>query len=121
AENLNFAIPINYAKGLLGTSLNLSFSALRDQLISKVDPFKTSSAMPTRWKSLTSGTNKVIRFDGDYSRMKCHRSKKGSAISVSVKCKRSEMATTSARPGGVLPGKINIGMVLGSTRVPLNL
>jgi len=29
------------SKGLLGTSLNLTFGALRDQLIAKVDPFKT--------------------------------------------------------------------------------
>jgi hypothetical protein len=45
AENLNFAIPINYVLGMLGTSLNLNLSKLNDQLTDKPDPFKASSAM----------------------------------------------------------------------------
>jgi len=65
AENLNFAIPINYAKGLI-----LSINNLEQQqgsIIENKDILQIGApAFPSRWKSLASGTIKIIRVDGDY-------------------------------------------------------
>jgi S1-C subfamily serine protease len=66
-ENLNFAIPINYLRGLSDSSTGTSMSL--DELHMKLsstgsDVFKTDS-FPARWRSLVSGTTKVIRRDGD--------------------------------------------------------
>ncbi len=65
AENLNFAIPINYARGLLNVTGSYSLTELRGELADVVDVFKQEET-PKRWKSLTSGSTKVIRTDGDY-------------------------------------------------------
>ena len=66
-ENLNFAIPINYLRGLADSSPSTSMS-LDDMRVklsgSGTDVFKSDS-FPTRWRSLLSGTTKVIRRDGD--------------------------------------------------------
>lgn len=65
AENLNFAIPINYLRGLMESSVSaMSLKELRAKLANAPDVFK-SDAFPTRWKSLASGTTKLIRRDGD--------------------------------------------------------
>jgi hypothetical protein len=64
-ENLNFAIPINYLRGMmdsLGSPMTLE--ALQAKLANQPDVFK-SDVFPTRWKSLQSGTTKIIRRDGD--------------------------------------------------------
>src|SRR5882762_695338 len=64
-ENLNFAIPVNYLRGLmdsLGSPMTLE--SLRAKLANQPDVFK-SDVLPTRWKSLYSGTTKIIRRDGD--------------------------------------------------------
>jgi S1-C subfamily serine protease len=64
-ENLNFAIPVNYLRGLmdsLGSPMPLE--GLRAKLANQPDVFK-SDAFPSRWKSLQSGTTKIIRRDGD--------------------------------------------------------
>ena len=65
-ENLNFAIPINYLRGLVdspGTAMSLD--DMRVKLSgSGADVFKSDS-FPTRWHSLVSGTTKIIRRDGD--------------------------------------------------------
>ncbi len=66
-ENLNFAIPINYLRGLADSSAGASMS-LDDMRVklsgSGTDVFRSDS-FPTRWRSLQSGTTKVIRRDGD--------------------------------------------------------
>jgi S1-C subfamily serine protease len=65
SENLNFAIPINYLRGLMDsatTSMNLD--ELRSKITNTSDVFK-SDDFPKQWKSLTSGTTKLIRRDGD--------------------------------------------------------
>jgi S1-C subfamily serine protease len=65
SENINFAIPINYLRGLMESLLPpMSLEELRRKLTSQPDAFKTD-AFPTRWKSLTTGTTKIIRRDGD--------------------------------------------------------
>lgn len=64
-ENLNFAIPVNYLRGLmdsLGTPMTLG--DLQAKLANQPDVFK-SDAFPSRWKSLQSGTTKIIRRDED--------------------------------------------------------
>lgn len=66
-ENLNFAIPVNYLRGLIespeqGTQMTLQ--QLQLKLSSTADVFE-SEDFPTRWKSLESGTTKVVRRDGD--------------------------------------------------------
>jgi len=64
-ENLNFAIPVNYLRGLmdsLGSPMTLE--SLRAKLANRPDVFK-SDAFPTHWKSLQSGTTKIIRRDAD--------------------------------------------------------
>lgn len=67
-ENLNFAIPINYLRGLVDSpgSAAMSLDELRVKLSSSTgsDVFKSDS-FPTRWKSLQSGTTKILRRDGD--------------------------------------------------------
>src|SRR6266849_3239711 len=66
-ENLNFSIPINYLRGLADSSpsTTMSLDDMRVKLSgSGTDVFKSDS-FPTRWRSLLSGTTKVIRRDGD--------------------------------------------------------
>lgn len=64
-ENLNFAIPINYLRGLMDSPVSvLSLDELRLRMGSAPDVFK-SDIFPTRWRSLQSGTTKIIRRDGD--------------------------------------------------------
>jgi hypothetical protein len=63
SENLNFVIPSNYVRGLLGTRSDLSLEAMRTQLAGST-LLSTTSTFPRRWKSLTSGTVKVLRLEG---------------------------------------------------------
>jgi len=66
-ENLNFAIPINYLRGLADSPASsvMSLDDMRVKLSgSGADVFKADS-FPTRWRSLLSGTTKIIRRDGD--------------------------------------------------------
>jgi len=64
-ENINFAIPVNYLRGLMDSPASaMTLDDLRTKLSGTSDVFK-SDAFPTHWKSLTSGTTKIIRRDGD--------------------------------------------------------
>jgi S1-C subfamily serine protease len=66
-ENLNFAIPINYLRGLaeLATATAMSLDEMRMKLnASGSDVFKSES-FPSRWKSLLSGTTKILKRDSD--------------------------------------------------------
>lgn len=66
-ENLNFAIPINYLRGMIedsGAATQTTLEGLRQKLSGSTDVFK-SDAFPARWKSLENGTTKTIRRDGD--------------------------------------------------------
>ena len=65
-ENLNFAIPVNYLRGMMDAPLRaVSLDDLRAKLANKTDIFQQSEGLPNRWKSLASGTTKIIRRDGD--------------------------------------------------------
>jgi len=64
-ENLNFAIPVNYLHGLMDSiGPAISLEDLRLKLSNAPDVFK-SDTFPTRWRSLLSGTTKIVRRDGD--------------------------------------------------------
>ena len=65
-ENLNFAIPINYARGMLNNlSPPMTFDELRGKLGASAAVLRPTG-FPTRWKSLTSGTVRVLRVEGDH-------------------------------------------------------
>jgi len=65
-ENLNFAIPINYLRGLVDSPpATMSLDELRIKLSSSSSDVFKSDSFPTHWKSLTTGTTKVLRRDGD--------------------------------------------------------
>jgi S1-C subfamily serine protease len=66
-ENLNFAIPINYLRGLADSSSGpaMSLDDLHLKLSSTGHDVFKSDSFPARWRSLLSGTTKVIRRDGD--------------------------------------------------------
>jgi S1-C subfamily serine protease len=66
-ENLNFAIPINYLRGMMdSTPTAMTLDELRVKLAKRTDVFQQGGAFPTRWKSLASGTTKMVRRDGDH-------------------------------------------------------
>jgi hypothetical protein len=69
SESLAFAVPINYVRGMLN---NLQSPMTLQQLSTRLadsgaaDVFASSTAFPRRWKSLSSGTIKKIRFEGEF-------------------------------------------------------
>src|SRR5207253_597836 len=66
AVNLNFAIPINYLRGMMDTPFTaMSLDELRAKLAKKTDVFQESEGFSARWKSLATGTTKLIRRDGE--------------------------------------------------------
>ena len=67
AESLNFCIPVNYARGMLATTATFSLEEFSQKLGRSKDLFsgRGDSPLPSRWKSLASGTIKVVRVDAD--------------------------------------------------------
>lgn len=67
AESLNFCIPINYARGMIASADAMSLEDLAQRLANSTTlaDKQGSSTLPSRWKSLASGTIKVIRQEGD--------------------------------------------------------
>jgi S1-C subfamily serine protease len=66
SENLNFAIPVNYLRGLTDSPATaMSLEDLHQKLSTGSTDVFRSDAFPTRWKSLESGTTKSVRRDGD--------------------------------------------------------
>jgi S1-C subfamily serine protease len=64
-ENLNFAIPVNYLRGLMqSTTSTMTLDGLRTKLSNAPDVFKSDAPL-ARWKSLVTGTTKLVRRDGD--------------------------------------------------------
>jgi S1-C subfamily serine protease len=72
SENLNFALPINYVRGLLNTLQSpMSLDDLRSRLgksVAEAEALTSKSVgiYPTKWKSLTSGNQRLLRFNGDF-------------------------------------------------------
>jgi len=66
-ESLNFALPINYARGLLQLEQKPGIEALQNTAAGTGNLFSdTNRGFPRRWKSLVSGATKVIRTEGDF-------------------------------------------------------
>jgi S1-C subfamily serine protease len=67
SEGLNFAIPINYVRGLLGAlGKPLTLDGLRGALNSAPsDVFKESASFPTNWKSMVSGSKFKVHEKGE--------------------------------------------------------
>src|SRR5262245_14928057 len=78
-ENLNFAVPINYARGMLAEMGSFPLEDLQSKLEKTPDMFSPPQAagssgaaqpavvFPTRWKSMVSGITRIIRLDGERS------------------------------------------------------
>ena len=55
-EGLNFAVPINYVRGMLGNLQQpMTLDSMRSALAGSVDVFRAASGFPANWKSMTSG------------------------------------------------------------------
>jgi len=66
SENLNFAVPINYVRGMLNNLQKpMTLDAMRASAGTTADVF-TSTGYPTNWKSLTSGNRFQVKFQGEY-------------------------------------------------------
>lgn len=68
-ENLNFALPINYIRGLLSNPPSpMTLDEMRARISGASDVFSTknSTGFPARWKSLRSGDIRILRFQEDY-------------------------------------------------------
>jgi hypothetical protein len=66
-EALNFAIPINYVKGLLGMQHSMSLAEMATASRTDATALFTSATTATgKWRSLESNTIRVLRADGDY-------------------------------------------------------
>jgi hypothetical protein len=66
-EGLNFAVPINYVRGLMSsTDQPLGLAELSARLsAAPADAFRSVETFPTNWKSMKSGSMFKIRKDGD--------------------------------------------------------
>jgi hypothetical protein len=66
-ENLNFVVPINYARGLISSKDSMSLGDLRERLGKTTDVFKEKDAsFPREWKSLTAGNTIILRLEGEH-------------------------------------------------------
>jgi hypothetical protein len=67
SEGLNFAVPINYLRGLMtSTDKPIELAELRAALSNApMNAFSTTEPFPTVWKSMTSGARFLIRKDAD--------------------------------------------------------
>jgi Trypsin-like peptidase domain len=68
-ENLNFALPINYIRGILINAQSpMTLDEMRGRISGSSDVFSTknSGGLPARWKSLRSGDIRILRFQEDY-------------------------------------------------------
>ncbi len=67
-ENLNFVIPANYARGLLASTDSYSLAELAVRLAGAIPGFvsATRGVLPSRWKSLVSGTSKIVKTDDEH-------------------------------------------------------
>jgi hypothetical protein len=68
AENMSFAVPANYLRGLLGLSEDLTLEQLRSRLEQSTDVFASEEAKSEvrRWKSLLTGTSREVRFEENF-------------------------------------------------------
>ncbi len=63
-ENLNFAIPINYTRGMLSNlQTPMTLDEMRTRLGAVAQLFKPTGSFPTQWKSLTNATRMTLRIE----------------------------------------------------------
>jgi hypothetical protein len=71
-ESLNFAVPINYARGLIENNGSLQPLTQFSKTAADTDLFATlpnpnqTLSYPNHWKSLTTGNSFTLRLSGDY-------------------------------------------------------
>lgn len=67
SEGLNFAVPINYVRGLMDSIVKpMTLTEFRARINeAPVDAFKAVGSFPANWKSMTSGNRYKIRRDPD--------------------------------------------------------
>ena len=94
SEGLNFAVPINYVRGMLeDIQKPISIDQLRANLSSvKTDVFKSSPDYPAFWKSLSSGNKFRLRFEADviYAEMVLTDEGRTSQLFVNYELKRDK-------------------------------
>ncbi len=64
-ESLNFAVPINYARGLLQSKVTGGLTKLAASGPSKSLFGEPAQSLPRRWRSTHTGTTKIVRQEGD--------------------------------------------------------
>ena len=99
-ENLNFAIPVNYLRGLMDSPPStMTLETLRARLADEPDVFK-SDVFPTRWKSLMVVRARLFDVMETDCMLKqyCQMHKRTQAVSISRNCK--SRAIFSAERGG---------------------
>ncbi|MEW6208741.1 MAG: S1C family serine protease [Acidobacteriota bacterium] len=65
SEGLNFAVPINYIRGAMESATAITLDQMNAKLGKGYDE-SGPQGFPRRWKSLTSGTVKLIKIQDDY-------------------------------------------------------
>jgi hypothetical protein len=67
SENVNFAVPINSLRGLLGNLAQpMTLTQLRESLKDQTDVFKSKQDnFPKEWKSLTTGSSRRLSISND--------------------------------------------------------
>lgn len=67
SEGINFAVPVNYVRGLLiSADKPMTLAELRAALgVASVDAFKTAESFPANWKSILSGSRFLVRREPD--------------------------------------------------------
>jgi S1-C subfamily serine protease len=68
SEGLNFAVPINYVRGLMASMEKpISIDGLRAALgVAPADVFKDGSSFPAQWKSMSTGTKYKVRVQSEF-------------------------------------------------------
>jgi hypothetical protein len=68
SENINFSIPINSLRGLMGNLTQpITLAQLRDDLKDQTDLFKSKKEIfPKEWKSLTSSNSRRLNISNDF-------------------------------------------------------
>jgi len=71
SEGLNFAVPINYVRGMLADlpAAPMDLQTLRAKLETSKGEFKAKAGtpvLPERWKSLSNGLIRTVRLTGDH-------------------------------------------------------
>jgi hypothetical protein len=112
-ENLNFAIPINYLRGLMDSSQPaISLDEMRLKLSSTPDVSK-SEGFPPRWKSLVTGTTKIIRRDGDRIYIETQipdAEKNAGGFNLAELEKKGDIFGGTLRVGGVCQYYVGLGV-----------